>query len=239
MSRTGKSNALAIATSGLGQAEAAAAISTISRLIPRVREKTLARYIAAGFTGSNLQQVEALIAEHKTTLPAIYKWKQRSGLSLRRIEICLGIREDYAIEDQQMTVAAISRYLSWLGFSENDPLESRGVPDSVMEVFSTFMEMAERLGGDYPLQRIWYRIRDQFGSNVQAAYDMAVSEQRVFLDIVRGKISRDRAVLILRGAEVTAIDEEEDLEFENEGLTGGDDSARRLIARLVEDAGGY
>lgn len=177
--------------SGLQKSELAKAIEDIRSVFPRITDETLGRYIAAGFYGDQLKTAIDLVDRYGTSLPHIVRWTEKLRLPISRIKVCLAIRNEYGIA--HMSVALLARYLNHLGFRDHDPLEVEEVPESVLEVLSTFMDLANRIPGRFPIHRMWHRIEEVFGSNVQEAYHMAIANESIFIDLIQGKVSRSNA----------------------------------------------
>lgn len=230
---TKKSTFVARLLGDLAEPETRRAVNSIRAVMPTITDKTLARYIAAGFVGEKLEMALDLVKRHKSSLSHIVRWNQKVHLTMPRIKLCLGIRDEYG--DYGMSVAVISRYLTNLGFSEFSPTEVEEIPDTVMDVFDMFLEIADRLGGDYPFHRIWHRVEEEFGSNIQDAYQMAVLDEDLFIKVVRHELSRTAAQILMRQGESDSFDDVETFAFDDGG-NGGYRGLDQYTQRFVEES---
>lgn len=220
------------------QAEIDRAVLSIRRVNPNQQDKTIAKYIAAGFLGNQLSEALSLAENHNTTLAHIVRWNTKKGLSMSRIRLCLGLRDSYGLN--ALSVTLISRFLNRAGMSEYDPTEIAFVPDSVLEYFSTFTEIAGRIGGNYPVHRVWHTIDELYAGNVQAAYHLALEREDLFIQVITRKISPQEAANELNKGEGYLEENDElgdDLSAELEALAESDPRTFHDIQRLIEYGG--
>jgi len=223
--QTKQSLVLARIVGELAPLENLRAVAKIRRVMPNLTDKTLARYIAAGFVGEKLDLALELSERHRSNITSIVTWHTKKGISMPRLRLCLGIRDEYGM--YQMSVILISRYLAQMGFSEHTPTEVEEIPESVVAILELFMEIAERIGGDFPVHRVYHRVEEEFGNNVLEAYHMAVEDERLFIQLILGKVSRNDATIKLHRQEIDIPDEaDEDSLFDNGSGQFDPDTAR-------------
>jgi len=160
--------------------EAATAV-LVRQVAPKASLKLVRRCLKAGLDEERgLKRALALIAVHRTSLPAILEWLE-NGITLERLETCLAIRRQYHVRD---SVRLIDRCVEAIGFHER---HLTGVNPNLLEVFETFQDVLSKLGGMFPAHRLLHRIDEAFNGDILAAYRMALDDEAGFVQVVKGR----------------------------------------------------
>lgn len=125
-----------------------------------------------GITTSNIDEVVAIASVYKTNVYSIVSMME-DGMTLKRAEQCLEIRQAMP----NFTMRLINRYLEAFNFQVT-PME---------EVLDLFEEVANRIGGKYPLHRVFHTVEEIFDGDFHKAYSMAIEDIDSFVCDIKTK----------------------------------------------------
>lgn len=125
-----------------------------------------------GITTSNIDEVVAIAEAYKANVNSIVSMME-DGMTLKRTEECLQIRQMMP----NFTMRLINRYLDEFNFQVT-PME---------EVLELFEEAAARIGGRFPLHRIFHAVEEVFGGDFHMAYSRAVEDIDGFVRDITSK----------------------------------------------------
>jgi len=159
-----------------------ASTSSVTVINPRL----LRSCTEAGLTGELLTQAMGMVKDHRTNLISIVRWTRKYGLELDRIERYLDFRDTYHFG---WSVPLLHWYLDSAGFrfteAGTEDIVSTGFgADGPEVIIEFFHDIAERIGGRYPHQRIRHVIKEYFSGNVLEAYAFGTDKPDQLLTLI-------------------------------------------------------
>lgn len=166
------------ASAFLAQCEAQEIPSEMALTVLSVKPNATVQFIkqcqTLGLVNEKLVQATGIAESFRTNFTAVVTWYRR-GMTLERIEQCLGYRDEHNLAD---SVVMLNRYMDELNIQLEENLD---------EILAAFAEIGDRLRADgkFPMQRLLYFILETCNGQIHEAYDMAVYQPEKLIDLIR------------------------------------------------------